>query len=680
MINNSNFKWHSALTLLLFTLLLGLPQAGRAGLTPLPPVTEADGRLGTCFSFYDGPQGTRAPQAYQAGSRWDRFDFRWDAIEKVQGVYTFAPHENVVAIDRAHGLDIIGILWATPAWAAAPGCAPAATRAQPSAIPGRPTPALLETGTTTACPPRDLNQWYTYVYNVVNHFKGDVRVWEIWNEPDLDWFWVGTPAQYAEVLATGYLAVKAADPEATVLFGGLAYWSKPTFAVQVLDVLAAKPGAAAHNGYFDVLSLHLYYSVYTPYSISRSLMQAVADRVGPHPLWITELGVALWDEHHDWPQHYTATGQEAAAHSIQAYAQARAAGVERVLYFRLHDETQGMTDPYPFGLTRDDASIRPAYLGYQVAAQYLRDENQVSGPLGAQTVRVTFWGTPHGRVDVLWNATGTPLTYTAAALLPTATLVSQDGTTTTLTATGGQFAIPLSPATNNHNPDRIYHIGGPPVLLIQHDTKPPQLTLHAPPVIYTSTVPLTWTVSDGGAGYWYTEIARASNSAGPWSRVAGLAETQGVTHTTAALPSGGAWYFRARARDQAGNWSAWSAPLSTTAILTRTVALTVTVYDDGNNNGVQDPAEVSLDATSIVWRDLTGAPIASGAGHTWSITRTVTIGTQRVHLHAPEHFAPPYTFHIPGGPEPLTLTLNIGMLVIRGRQYLPLVAQQASGP
>lgn len=674
-------RWTRITALALLTLsLASLAQPGRAvEVTPLPDVTEADGRLGTCFAFYDGPLGSRATQAYAAGSRWDRFDFRWDVIEPSDNAFNFAPHTNVVAIDRAHGLNTVGILWGTPAWAAAPGCS-TQQLAQRSDIPGHPQAAPQSITGTSACPPRDLALWYDYVYQVVAHFKADVHVWEIWNEPDLSWFWIGTPAQYADLLETGYLAAKAADPTATVLFGGLAYWGNPAFSTQVLNALAAKPGSAAHNGYFDALSLHLYYSVYTPYDVSRSLRQATSDRVGPHPLWITELGVPIWNEHLSAPYAYSATAEEAAAHVLEAYAEARAAGVEKVFYFRLHDDAANMGER--FGLTRDDASIRPAYVAYQVAARYLRQENQITGPFGSSAVRITFWGTPRGRVDVLWNATPAPLTYTQSAILPTATLVDRHGVTTTLTASGGNFRIPLAPATNANNPDGSYHIGGPPVLLIQEDADLPTTTLTTPPLVYGPAITLTWSVVDATSGYWYAEIQRATAPTGPWTLIAGQSATEGLTRTTATVAAPGPWYFRARARDRVGNWEAWpaTATASTTVVLTRTVALSITVFGDDNSNGLQDPGEALLSGTILTWQDGTGAIIAQGSGPTWAVTPTVALGAHWLRLSEPAHFAAPLLLDITGGPGVQVIALRQGMYVTRGRQYLPIILRGAPRP
>lgn len=659
----------------------------------LPPVTETAGALGTCYSAYNA---NYAQLAYNAGSRWDRFDFRWSDIEPSAGSFNFAPHDEMVSRDRAQGLDIVGILGSTPEWAADPTCT-TTTAARPvldgfhpqwEGYTGWPYHCPPETRYASWTGPGSANDWGNYVYQVVSHFKDRISVWEIWNEPDVGYFWAGTRYAYAQMLKVGYQAVKAADPEATVLFGGLAYWGNPGFYTAVLDLLADDPAGAEHNYYFDVMSLHLYASVYQTHEIATSVMQNVSSRVGPHPLWLTETGVKVWDEDEkpsgwlgEWPPYYSATAAEAAAYVIAAYADARAAGVERVFTFRLHDDTGGMPGQR-YGLVRDDYSLRPAYRAYQTAARYLHGENQITGPFdGAAVRRVTFWGTPHGRIDVLWNRTPTTTTCLHPAILPAATLVTHLGVTQTLTATAGQYTIDLAPATCRNNPAGLYTIGGPPVLLIQSDTTPPAMTLQPLPAsLHTNPITVTWTISDSESGPWYAEIARAPTSTGPWELAAGWQQTQSVTQTQLTLPASGDWYFRARARDNTGNWETWpaAAEISTTLCLTRTVALSCTFFSDLNHNGLKEAAEPLLDGVTARWLG-TGQQVVTettGISGAWRITQSVDFGDYTLTVEQVEHLPAHYPFTVIGGAGTQLITRTLGLHLIVGRAYLPLVLRR----
>ncbi len=72
-------------------------------------------------------------------------------------------------------------------------------------------------------PPADLNEWATVVETYVTHFKrmGYTGLhWEVWNEPDLGFFFQGSPQQYVELYAATARAIKRVDPTARV--GGAA--------------------------------------------------------------------------------------------------------------------------------------------------------------------------------------------------------------------------------------------------------------------------------------------------------------------------------------------------------------------------------------------------------------------------------------------------------------------------
>src|SRR3954447_12291537 len=71
-----------------------------------------------------------------------------------------------------------------------------------------------------------------FLGNAAAHFRGQTAGWEVWNEPDGPRFWAGMPpfdaehptrdaSDYARLLAAAHAAVKASDPSAKVVSGGL---------------------------------------------------------------------------------------------------------------------------------------------------------------------------------------------------------------------------------------------------------------------------------------------------------------------------------------------------------------------------------------------------------------------------------------------------------------------------
>ena len=72
-------------------------------------------------------------------------------------------------------------------------------------------------------PPKDYQRWYDLVYNVVRHCVDrygaeavQAWYWDIWNEPDLEYYWLGTPDEFMHTYDTAAAAVKAALPAARV--------------------------------------------------------------------------------------------------------------------------------------------------------------------------------------------------------------------------------------------------------------------------------------------------------------------------------------------------------------------------------------------------------------------------------------------------------------------------------
>jgi hypothetical protein len=171
-----------------------------------------------------------------AGFRWVKQEFAWREIEGTgKGRWQWETPDRVMGQIDAHNLKVIVRLGSQPEWATAATTYP-------------------EIG-----PPDDMQNFYDFVYAVASRYKGRVEAYQIWNEPNLAREWGGqppSPQEYVALLATGYRAVKAADPRAIVISAGLA----PT----TRDDAAAMPDVyflqgmydAGARPYFDMLGVH----------------------------------------------------------------------------------------------------------------------------------------------------------------------------------------------------------------------------------------------------------------------------------------------------------------------------------------------------------------------------------------------------------------------------------------
>ncbi len=84
-----------------------------------------------------------------------------------------------------------------------------------------------------------------------------VHTYEVWNEPNLAGFWkpVADPVRYTELLKAAYLAIKQADPLATVVSGGLAPALTSGGDIDAREFAQAMYANGA-QGYFDALGHH----------------------------------------------------------------------------------------------------------------------------------------------------------------------------------------------------------------------------------------------------------------------------------------------------------------------------------------------------------------------------------------------------------------------------------------
>jgi hypothetical protein len=107
--------------------------------------------------------------------------------------------------------------------------------------------------------PDEMRHFEDFVRTLVERYGTQVDRYEIWNEPNLREYWEPEPdpGEYAALLRVAYTSIKQADPEVTVVFGGLAR-NDLGFLDSYYDAARQYPGAAENRYFFDVLGLHPY--------------------------------------------------------------------------------------------------------------------------------------------------------------------------------------------------------------------------------------------------------------------------------------------------------------------------------------------------------------------------------------------------------------------------------------
>jgi hypothetical protein len=122
--------------------------------------------------------------------------------------------------------------------------------------------------------------------------RGTIEHWEVLNEPDARWAFGGTPEQYALMLSAAHDALKAVDPGAAVVLGGLRDPRRTGWLERVL----ATPGADALHK-FDIAALHLRGPVEPVVRRYREFSAWLAGRGFRGPVWVTELGYSADPAH-----------------------------------------------------------------------------------------------------------------------------------------------------------------------------------------------------------------------------------------------------------------------------------------------------------------------------------------------------------------------------------------------
>src|SRR5436305_4683463 len=88
-----------------------------------------------------------------------------------------------------------------------------------------------------------------------------IKVWEVWNEENIAPFWnPPSPGQYGALLAGVRAKLRAVDPSARIMMGGLAYPSSLSATKMDANAFLQQTIAAAGTNGFDAVAVHVYAS------------------------------------------------------------------------------------------------------------------------------------------------------------------------------------------------------------------------------------------------------------------------------------------------------------------------------------------------------------------------------------------------------------------------------------
>ncbi|MCS7060710.1 MAG: cellulase family glycosylhydrolase [Anaerolineae bacterium] len=307
-----------------------------------------------------------------AGFTWVRQEFPWADIEiHAKGDFedrrnrparsAWDKYDHIVELIERYDLELIVRLSAPPKWAHA---------------------GYADLGRFG--PPADFNDFADYVAAVVSRYKGRIRYYQIWNEPNIYPEWgeqAVNPEDYARLLCLAHDRAKQIDPNVVILAAALA----PTIAQDGRDlndlIFLQRMYNAGAGRCFDIASAQGYGLFSGPYdrrlsplttNVSRHvLMRDIMVRNGDahKPIWLAE---ANWNAVPNTPdviegvgRYGMVTEEEQARYVPQLYERARRewpwVGVIAVWFFKRPSDAERNQSWYYFRMVEPDFTPLPLY-------------------------------------------------------------------------------------------------------------------------------------------------------------------------------------------------------------------------------------------------------------------------------------------------------------------------------
>jgi hypothetical protein len=318
---------------------------------------------GVLPSMTDDEVGQALDDAVDVGATWIRLDLPWAEVQPTSpDTFQWDRVDQIFAAARQRHLDALPVLVDPPEWARTPGCS------------------------ATHCGPADPSQFATFASAAVSRFAPlGIHTWEVWNEPNSALFWQPAvdPSAYFRLLQASTSAIRAADPKAFILMGGLSIGKTADGNLSAADFLGQTPQSPLKL--VDALSVHPYTFPYpasrlgpwmTPWAQADSglpyLRQVLAQAGTPNmPIWVTEYGAPTGGPKSEWdgspgslsqsPDHVSEEQQAIIASDAVATAASEPV-IHAMFWYTDRDlPTPSDSSEAYFGLRRADGSKKAAF-------------------------------------------------------------------------------------------------------------------------------------------------------------------------------------------------------------------------------------------------------------------------------------------------------------------------------
>jgi len=331
-------------------------------------------------------QDQQLDQIADAGAGIGRVDVGWSSLEqnakgRYEGWY-LDQLDSVVDKAAAHGVKLLLTFTDSPCWASS----------APESLKQGCDGAWWDRG-VQRYPPANPQNYADALAFLVGRYGDRVAGWEIWNEPNLNYFFTSNdaPADYARIVRAAYPAAKAADPDSTVIAGSLSE-APPEFVEQLFQ--------HGIGGNFDAFSIHPYSGDASPLdpldggsvksSFARGIpavRQVMLNHGEDKPIWLTEFGWSTSTIRNgpSWMNGVNEATQ--ALYTEQALTKVKEwSYVSVAIIFELMDEDDALGDRNSnFGLLHHDGAAKPAFAAFRRGALALNTASAAETPVPVPT-------------------------------------------------------------------------------------------------------------------------------------------------------------------------------------------------------------------------------------------------------------------------------------------------------
>ena len=372
-----------------------------------------------------------ATEARAAGIQWSLEEFPWANIEPTNGNFSTLYDANIKRL-ADNNFGIIGMLLTTPEWARETSCK-----------------------ASYWCPPANVNEYAQFAGWMAERYDGDgisdapgspkIHAWQIWNEPNYEATWNKINndenqrrRRYGDMLVASYNAIKAANPSAIVIAGGVYMYDGSDASSDGFNFFNAANGVfkqvPAAKSAFNVFGIHPYMPSIAPDDTATPATIVLEGRLintrewldnSRHninrpdaPIWITEIG---WCTINSTACPAVSTFDQA-NYLIRSFVIAQQLGIQHTNWLQYEDAFDG---GHPFSGSAMVENYngttylkKPAYLAYQTMTFWLNGATPLGARAGVHTHVYNPSGLNNGgvydyryvkgttEIDVIWRPNG----------------------------------------------------------------------------------------------------------------------------------------------------------------------------------------------------------------------------------------------------------------------------------